>query len=396
MFLVRAYVLQKGHQFVMNTVVRRVSDAVENHVPLGGVRSLQIVLGLLTWREQLHFARCSTAAQAGTRALFGGEHAPMECNANQLEHVVKSRVCRFVRHIRVKCIDSDGALTLNEAGIEVLRDLPLLRFITLLDLDTPDSELLVLLTRRPSPELLQSVRIERCHSLNSQATECFRRLPALHTLALNECTLHDETMLEGLEDFPHLETLALNFTPGDHFHSGSLRPIAKTKHLRRLHLHTLCASQGFISTTMVKELWTSPVFTQHLECLSLCYVQLSSKDCPLFSGLVVLKALELSWCSPLAIIVPIISRLPLLESLLLGDDNLPLIERLLSADLIRAPKLQHIEVYGFVGVGEERFREWRETVRRAQTKYHTLELRYLGDRREYAMKKSTEFGSWAK
>jgi hypothetical protein len=397
--LLRAYLLAQGQKLILQHVVGRVSDACEHHVPLGGAATLPRILSQLSWRDQLRFAQCSTAALSAVSAHFGAEHSPMECKAVHLSSILGSRVCRLARHLHIDCSDLSS---LNESSINVLREMPLLRFLTFAEMATEDSELLALLTRRPPLDLLQGVRIERCHSLDAQALHSLRCLPHLHTMALVECTLNGEEVLEELPDCKHLETLSLSFTPASGFTSSSLRTIMKIPKLKRLHLHTLLCPPGFLAP-IFREMFSSSVFTNKLEALSLCYVSfLSSSGRPLpeseyqrFSEMTALKCLELSWCTPLERILPQVCRLPELHTLLIGDDNVQLIERSLESHLIPARKLQEIRLYGFAGVPHERFDEWAALVDVSSTAMHPQSLRSLGARREQALPRCPEL-EWAR
>lgn len=384
--LLRSFLVAHGEALLVRHVARKLADTIEHHVPLGGATTIHAVMEMITWQEQIRLAQCSSACNAVVCALFGSEASPLVCRPTQMHGVSHSKIARHARHLRLDCRDFSSV---SEYTMMRLRSMPLLRFLTLAEWRAEDSELLVFLSRRPPPELLQAIRIEECSTIDAQAMECCRMLPSLHTLSLVHCTINGDKVLEALPDFKHLSTLVLNISSDSHVHSDALLHIARVNTLRRLHLNLLLAPRGFIRP-IVDPLFCGGLFTAHIEHLSLCYIDFGSARSSsilvhAFSGLNSLRTLELGWATPIGTILTAISKLPLLHALAIGDDNIQLVESTILADVYRAPKLRDIFLYGFVGVPIERFRALSKEVDTRATKYHPLSLRYLGAMRDESL-----------
>jgi hypothetical protein len=209
-------------------------------VPMGGAQALAQVIYRLDWRDTVNLARCNKPLNALACALIGVEAAPVRCTPNQLTALAASKVTRKVRCIELDCSDIG---TLKSESINILRTVPLLRHLCFLSLSLPDSQLLVELTRKPAPPLLQSIRIEGYQNCDPSAMWACRALPALHTLSLSNCTVHNgNESLNTLSECVHLEKLELSVQLGGQFEAEAWLALGRIKCLRKLHLDGLMSS----------------------------------------------------------------------------------------------------------------------------------------------------------
>lgn len=456
--LIRNYVLLHGQAYLLRRMGEHVSQTINHHTPLGGTVTIQHILSMLTWREQMRLAQCNTACEAIVTAIFGRPKHPVEIRPKELEHIVRSRLGRHTRHVRLICTNSESPSSssstslssssssssaptsssnpydnfiseVTESRLDLVRQLPILRYLTLTNWYARDSRLLVWLTRRPVLGLLQYIRIEHGQCIDPPTMECFKLLPALHTLILKECHMVGAKLFAPLSSLSNLSTLSLNFQSGSGFSSDELLNLMEVKKLRQLHLHTLLAPAGLMAIDSVfGTILQGGVFTQQLEHLSLCYSQLASSGnsgasanrnrstsgarsrgnshsgtssgsssigssddtssnnislvsfySPL-SCLLALRSVELSWVQPLGEILPQIAKLPRLTTIVIGDDNLPIVRDGILHHLIGSTSLRHIALYGFVGLNwAQHFRPIFEAAQTRLMQLHrrSIEMRYI-------------------